>query len=384
MKIAGYTISKVSNTVLPPPERTTQNFKYVISAPTIAKADVSEYKQAFLAARGQWTQDRKYIYDQYENALNFDAHLTGLIERRLLSTVGRKLEYVINNEPVQGIEALTKSPHFEELVRQFLMAKVFYGMGLLEFDKEKYKGKDYMTFTSIPVKHIDPFNQMVRKYETGVSDEDKSYKNLKNVLFIGETDDFGILQQIALIALYKRAVMNDWASYSQLASTNFREIQYKGASPDPAKQQAEIDRVLNIGNGVTAYSLDDMEIKTTNQTSSSQNDLFESYINYLDETMTKLVLGQTMTTEDGSSRSQAEVHERTQEDIFDADAKSFLNFMNYQFYDIHSMYGIPDGGDWRFAESGTVKQQQQIELDLKLKELGYIFTMDEIKQRYNL
>ena len=60
--------------------------------------------------------------------------------------------------------------------------------------------------------------------------------------------------------------------------------------------------------------------------------------------MTKLVLGQTMTTEDGSSRSQAEVHERTQEDIFDADGKYVLDVLNYEFTKVlNQLFGLPEG-----------------------------------------
>jgi phage gp29-like protein len=146
--------------------------------------------------------------------------------------------------------------------------------------------------------------------------------------FIGNGNDFGMLQQLALYAMYKRAALGDWAQYSQLAGTNFRVVKYRGDVPDPARRLAVRTIVNNAGQG-TLDLPDGIDVETSNQTSSSQNQLFENYVQYLDDNMTKLVLGQTMTTEDGSSRSQAEVHERVQDTIFDSDGKYILTLLNY-------------------------------------------------------
>jgi len=176
--------------------------------------------------------------------------------------------------------------------------------------------------------------------------------------------------------------MGDWAQYSQLAGTNFRTVKYRGAQPDNMTRRNIRDIINSAGNG-TIDLPNDIDVETSNQTSSSQNQLFENYIQYLDDQMTKLVLGQTMTTEDGSSRSQAEVHERTQDDIFDADGKYVLDLLNHKFDTALSGYGI-EGGTWEFVESNTQQQMDEIERDLKLKELGVIFTNEEIREKYNL
>lgn len=384
MKYLNLNLFKPKNLVIPDSATKTKDFTYVEQPAIIAEADAAQYKRAIVAARAEYIQQRSILYDAYSTAIDFDAHLKGLIDRRLLNTAGRKLEYVINDEAVDGVDTLLQSPAFEKLIRDFIMSKVFWGMGLFEFDSKKYGDKEFMSYQLIPIKHVDPFMKIVRHVQYSTSQFDTSYENLKNVIFVGDGKDFGLLQQLALIALYKRSVMNDWASYSQLAGTNFREVIYQGEAPDAATREQIRRTVQGVGSGTTDYSKLDMHIETRNQTSSSQNQLFENYIKYLDDTMTKLVLGQTMTSEDGSSRSQAEVHERTQDSIFDADAKAFIDFMNYDFYEMHQIYNIPAGGMWRFAESGTLKQKQQIELDIQLKQLGYLFTQEDIKQRYGL
>ena len=49
---------------------------------------------------------------------------------------------------------------------------------------------------------------------------------------------------------------------------------------------------------------------------------------WIDKQISKLVLGQTMTTDDGSSRAQGEVHEEVRQDIATADALSVADTLN--------------------------------------------------------
>ena len=374
MKVLGYEVTRVTNMVIPPQEVKTKEFTYMQTPTEIVAADVSNYKDALIAAKGKYVQQRSTIYDIYQNALDFDIHLKGLIERRLLNTSGKVFEYVINDEPSEIADNVLNDPDFTKLINDLLMVN-FWGMGLFEFDKD-------FNYTIIPIKHIDPFEKMVRKVQYSTSHGDVSYDGLKNVVFIGGGNDFGMLQQLALYAMYKRAALGDWAQYSQLAGTNFRVVKYRGDVPDPARRLAVRTIVNNAGQG-TLDLPDGIDVETSNQTSSSQNQLFENYVQYLDDNMTKLVLGQTMTTEDGSSRSQAEVHERVQDTIFDSDGKFILTLLNYDLAHIMASYGV-SGGRWKFVENSTTKQSDEIERDLKLKELGIVFTDAELRLKYDI
>jgi hypothetical protein len=281
MKVLGYEVKRVTNMVIPPQEVKTKEFTYMQTPTEIVAADVSNYKDALIAAKGKYVQQRSTIYDIYQNALDFDIHLKGLIERRLLNTSGKVFEYVINDEPSEIADNVLNDPDFTKLINDLLMVK-FWGMGLFEFDKD-------FNYTIIPIKHIDPFEKMVRKVQYSTSHGDVSYDGLKNVVFIGGGNDFGMLQQLALYAMYKRAALGDWAQYSQLAGTNFRVVKYRGDVPDPARRLAVRTIVNNAGQG-TLDLPDGIDVETSNQTSSSQNQLFENYVQYLDDNMTKLVL----------------------------------------------------------------------------------------------
>ena len=87
--------------------------------------------------------------------------------------------------------------------------------------------------------------------------------------------------------------------------------------------------VAAIGSDVGAVIPDSMmmEIIET-KTAAGAAGVYERLATWSDGQMSKLVLGQTMTSDDGSSRSQAEVHNQVRQDIIDADGLQLAKSLN--------------------------------------------------------
>lgn len=370
--------------VKPPVEKKEGSFSMTTAAIEVVPARIDKFLLALSMARGVYSQERKILYDMYHNSIDFDSQLRLLIEKRILNTSGRRLEYVNSaGKPIKAGNKILEAPRFNQFIRDAIYYRVFWGMGLFEIISKKWNGQLLFDYNIIPPEHIDPYEQLVRKTAYGEDREDKSYKDKKNVVFVGEPDDFGLLLPATIQCIYKRAAMNDYAQYSVLAGTNFQTIKYRGKMPDQKQREAIRRQVLEAKGGVIDLP-PDIDVLTENQSSTSQNQLFENKLKYHDEQLAKLILGQTMTTDDGSSYAQAEVHERQQETIFDADAKAIIDMLNYDFIESHEMLGITISGRWQFADNNSVKTEKNIEIDLKLKELGYNFTPEQIAEKYNL
>jgi len=72
--------------------------------------------------------------------------------------------------------------------------------------------------------------------------------------------------------------------------------------------------------------IDIIESKNTGTTS----DAYKNMADWVDKQVSKLVLGQTMTTDEGSSKSQSETHERVRDDIADSDIQQVIDTINTQ------------------------------------------------------
>lgn len=382
MKILGYEIKPITNYIERKQPEKTGSFTIFETQTEIIPATITAFVDSVTLAKGVYNQQRQYLYDMYQNAIDFDATLSALIERRVESTSGRRLQYKVNEDEALTAQQLIDTPAFKAFVRDYLYMTIFWGMGLFELMTTKWNEQELFTFNRIPIKHIDPFAKKVRVTQFSSSNEDVSYEEVPNVIFSGDKNNFGLLQQLTLLALRKRAAINDWSKYTSLAGTNFRVVKYRGAQLDGKQRTALLNNFANNTSGAVDLP-SDIDVTSENQTSSSQNALFENYVKYFDEQMAKLVLGSTMTMDDGSSRSQAEVHERSTEALFESDASLLLNMLNYDFYEIGvSMFGLPTGGRWSYVENAGTKQMQQVELDLKLKELGVMFTNEELREKY--
>lgn len=64
------------------------------------------------------------------------------------------------------------------------------------------------------------------------------------------------------------------------------------------------------------------------KTSSENSEAYQNMATWIDKQISKLVLGQTMTTDDGSSRAQGEVHEEVRQDIAAADSIAIADTLN--------------------------------------------------------
>jgi phage gp29-like protein len=133
----------------------------------------------------------------------------------------------------------------------------------------------------------------------------------------------GGLARSALWAwVFKSYALRDWARFCELFGQPIRVGKYhQGAAPEDIavlKQAA-----FQLGSDAAAVIPQEMVLDLVESGSKSASaDLYYQLIDYLDRQVSKAVLGQTMTTDDGSSQAQAKVHNEVRADIMRADARS--------------------------------------------------------------
>ena len=130
----------------------------------------------------------------------------------------------------------------------------------------------------------------------------------------------GGLARVASIAwMCKAYAVTDWVRYSELHGQPWRVGKY-----DKSAEEEDIDRLAaalaNLGTDAAAVIPMDMAIEFITAKGDSGPPVYQGLAEFLDRQVSKAVLGQTMTTDSGSSRSQAEVHDRVRQDIREDDA----------------------------------------------------------------
>ncbi|MBT2131216.1 DUF935 domain-containing protein [Aliiroseovarius lamellibrachiae] len=153
----------------------------------------------------------------------------------------------------------------------------------------------------------------------------------------------GLARLVAFGWMCKSYTMKDWIAFVETYGLPLRLGRY-GPSATAEDVEMLFLAVSNIGTDAAAVLPESMRIDFEQIASGPGNDVFEKFARWADEQTSKAVLGQTMTSDNGSSQSQAEVHNEVRHDIAKADAKSVCGNINSDlvkpFVDLN--YGVQE------------------------------------------
>lgn len=139
----------------------------------------------------------------------------------------------------------------------------------------------------------------------------------------------GLARLVSFSWMCKAYTIKDWMTFAETYGLPIRIGRY-GA--DATKEDVEklFLAVSNIGTDAAAVLPDSMRIEFQQATGSQSEQVFENLARYLDEQVSKAVLGQTMTSDNGSSQAQANVHNEVRHDIAAADARMVSGTLTQQ------------------------------------------------------
>ena len=121
--------------------------------------------------------------------------------------------------------------------------------------------------------------------------------------------------------MIKSYTLHDWVGFCERFGVPLRMGKYdRGA--DEKEKQALLHALRSLGHDSAAMMPSSMDIVFENMGNPGNNSaVFKELTEYTDRQLSKLILDQTMTTDDGSSMSQAVVHNMVRMDVVIADAK---------------------------------------------------------------
>ncbi len=135
----------------------------------------------------------------------------------------------------------------------------------------------------------------------------------------------GVARLAAIAYLFKSPALTQWGAFLEVFGMPLRLAKYDPATMGEKEIAALKRAVVNIAHDAAAIIPEgaSLEILDGRRPGMSQgSNLFEGMANYWDAQLSKAILGQTMTTDDGASLSQAQVHDSVRDDIAKADGLS--------------------------------------------------------------
>jgi phage gp29-like protein len=316
----------------------------VLTQPKRFGIDIADYTKSIRAFENVDFSRRYKLYDLYSDIL-MDAHLSSVIDKRTLAVLSSNIEFRRNGSPDDSINEQLRSPWFRRMIKDLLDAK-FWGFSLLQF----YKDGEWVNYDLISRKHADPVKRIILKQQTDITGT--PWDEYADMLFIGDKDDLGLLAKAAPWVIYKRNTTADWSQFSEVFGMPIREFIYE-TDDDEARQRC-IDDAENTGSlAVLIHSAESKVnlLESGNKTGSAE--LYERLCERCNSEISKLILGNTLTTEASNTGTQAlgTVHKKVEDKLAQSDRRYVLDVLNYEMTDILLAMGInTKGGEFCFTE----------------------------------
>jgi len=333
----------------------------------VESADITTWREAVNSAKSGF---RSKLYNLYENLLA-DPVLADAVDKRVGAITNAEITFQRNGNNVEAIDDLIDTPAFELLIREIVLTKG-WGKSVIE----AMFAPDFDVF-SFPRKHI-----YIANLERRLSERKRyiieregmltgyEYANDPWILECGDDYDLGFLFRAAPYVIYKRGGFGDWAQFAEIFGMPFLIGKYAGM--DTATRDKLFDALAEIGSNPRAAIPKEAELQVVENKSSGSNTLYKDFRAACNEEILIAVLGNTMTTISGSSRSQGEVHQDTQEDIAQADRRYVQRQLNKWLVPLLIARGYDAaGGFFSFPDQGeNMTTKERVDMALQLKKEG--------------
>ncbi|RIV21384.1 DUF935 family protein [Fibrisoma montanum] len=343
-----------------------------------SKKSLQSWKTALQSAESIVNPVRKLLYDLYADIV-LDDQLSSVLDQRRLTLTNSTLTFQKDGEPIDDIQAIIDQECFEDLLVNILDSK-FYGYSLSQCDFANGK------IELVPRPHVRPeFGIVVANPSdsTGIDYTVAPYDKL--CLGVGKKNDLGLLLKAAPLVLLKRGDVSDWATFNEVFGQPLRVGKYDPNIPGNREQVAKgLESMGSMAYGVLPIG-SEITFQSTYQTSSA--DTYERFAKRMDEAISKLIIGQTMTTDKGSSRSQAEVHERVADKIAIADQRFVLRYLNHHVRNMLVAQGFASAanGEFKFVEEeAKLTKKERLEMDLRIHKEVAPLQIDYFAEEYNV
>lgn len=198
----------------------------------------------------------------------------------------------------------------------------------------------------------------------------------------------GVLRVVSWMYLFKNYTVKDWVRFCELFGMPLRIGKYNpGASEE--EKMALMQALVQLGTDAAGILPEGTSIEFNESQKTTSINLYETLARYCDEQISKAVLGQTLTSDSGSSGSfaQSKTHNEVRHDLTSADCKALAStlkrdlikpLVRYNFGNV----GIPT---IRFdcKEAEDLKAESEI-LDNLVNKIGLKISSSYAYKKFNI
>lgn len=362
MKIFGWNISLSKKTPTKATELKTGNRRAGAIIKKQPKREVSyqiaDIKQAKQMARNIDTPDRSRILSIYDY-INLDGHLISQIRNAKYEVLSEPWLLYNDDKPNEAATKLIAKRWFNNIIEYIVEAEL-YGFSVVELDGIDAKEGSNGVVILLPREHI-----MIEKQRLLIDgtasgdylDYAQFTEELEILEFYNSREDLGILLQCAYNVIRKFYAVSDWSRANEKVGMPILAVEANTNNDD------ELDRIetsaANFGTDGYVVTQAGDKITLLERKNENFHITFKDKMQKSDEEVSKIINGQTGTSDVKAFVGTAEVHERTMATFTQARLQFIVDEVNEKVlpYLVRKGFAI-DGLNFNYPELIRAKQKK--------------------------
>ncbi len=314
--------------------------------------EMETYRLALQSAENPMQPKRQDLYSIY---LGVELDDQVISQKRIAKATVANAPFQLqrNGKPDQKLRKLFETPWFYNFLGECLNTE-FWGHTLLEFNPIMKNGQ-FTDFVLVPREHVRPEYGDVTVYvneSQGIPfRENKEYPYLVE---LGDPYDLGLYKVAAIPVIRKKYSDTDWSLFSEKFGMPLLTI--KTATRQENELAAKEEMARNFGANGWAILDDEDELNTiiTNYTGTAHY-VYRDRMDDADKRISKIINGQTGTSDEKAWVGSAEVHERLLNDFTLDRLRRFQNWINFTLIPFLANHGYPFQEDDQFQFTELLK-----------------------------
>lgn len=343
----------------------------------IWRKELNDWQYARIARYSKENPRNYFLQEVYEDTM-MDGQLIGITENRTFRSTNK--DYIFVNPEGKKDDKLTAfikdKTWFEDYIKA-LHETVYYGTGVIWL-------KEFLNGEISKVELIER-GLVVPELEAIVTDLSKNvglkYTDFPEFLIeVKMYSNVGLLEKATPYAILKRHSWGSWDEFEELFGVPIRIA--KIASQSEVVKNEVAGWLEEMGSAAYGVFPIGTEVEIKENSKGDAFNVFYQKIKALREELSMMILHQTMTTENGSSKAQGGVHENTLHEVIFADEKKLLANLNDSLVPVMRLHGynIPEG--YKIAVAQTKDPSEQMKIDAEFIRNGYVLKQSYIEEVY--
>ena len=355
----------------------TQKIPYERQVADMRTKEIKDWQTAVMAATDPDNPRRELLYFIYQSLLR-DDDLQATIENRVLPLQMASYRIVDKKtgEIKQEAMDLLERTWFQELRKMSVMAQLQGNLLVALGDKLNPKTMEIEEIYEIPQSnYVAQSGVIVEKpYDTSGTSYREGGMETYYYQF-GKDWDLGLLNVLAIPIFAKKLGFGSWISYIDQFGVPFMFVVTERL--DEKRRDELFDMMNEMRSGRYAVLQGQERIDFGKEASSSTTNAFEPFMERCHSIITRLILGQTGTTNNEAYEGTSKVHEKVEKYRHEADKLLFMYAFNKysipRLIKISPVYSVFEGCKLEWDNHETLTLKEYIDA---IKNLAYTFDFD--------